>query len=236
MKKKLLLGTFVLATALAPLSAYAENGAQFGGKIGNTYSTSVKVQPGIESENEIGFAGSVPPKEILTQMIEQVKKNVDKTGSQTLVVKYVPQMGQEEKLTVSLDDSTGNIITKIQKKFKDARPLSATAAPVGKQEINGSAASSITSVSVKVQPGTEPENAIGFTGSVPPKEILTQMIEQAKKNVDKTGSQTLVVKYVPQTGQEEKLTVSLDDSTGNIIAKIQDKFKDAKPLSATVAS
>ncbi|MGE7674159.1 hypothetical protein ACQKMV_11345 [Lysinibacillus sp. NPDC094403] len=224
MKKKLLLGTIVLATALVPVSAYATNEALFGGENSNTYSTSVKVQPGTEPENAIGFAGSVPSKEILTQMIEEAKNNSDKTGSRTIVVEYVPQTGQEEKLTVSLDDSTENIIAKIQEKFKEAKPLSATAIPAGKQEISGS---NTFNTSVKVEPGMVPDNMIGFAGSVPSKEILTQMIEEAKNNADKTGSRTVIVEYVPQTGQEEKLTVSLDDSTENIIAKIQKKFRDS---------
>jgi len=113
----------VTASATADLTTAA------GQKQGNSRATGQSTsKPGAAAENAIAFGGGLPPVEVLTQMIEQLKSNTSKSGKDTAVVINASESGQE-KLTISLNDSTEEIVKQIQKKFKDAKPLSATAIP-----------------------------------------------------------------------------------------------------------
>ena len=121
-------------------------------------------------------------------------------------------------------------VVKDSKKITD----SAKAIPAGKaQGKNDSAGKSKSTSSAALKPGTVAENSIGFAGSLPPSDVLTQMIDQMKKDAEKTGNYTAVVINHEAPGQEKKLTISLKDSTKEIVSQIQEKFKDAKPLSAS---
>ncbi|MGZ9585921.1 hypothetical protein [Paenibacillus marinisediminis] len=233
---KALLGVTILTAALVPMSAYAASG-----DVPNAKGTAIKVEatasvaakPGTAIENTIGFAGGLPPSDILTQMIEQMKENAAKTGNDTGVVINQTSEGKEDKLTISLKDSTEDIVAKIQDKFKDAKPISASSIIEKKQGNRDSNGMTGFTASVAAKPGTAIENTIGFAGGLPPSDILTQMIEQMKENAAKTGNDTGVVINQTLEGKEDKLTISLKDSTEDIVAKIQDKFKDAKPISAS---
>jgi len=110
-------------------SASAIPAAATGQKKGSSTATGQStLKPGAAAENSIGFAGGLPPVEVLMQMIEQMKSNTSKSGKDTVVVINASESGQE-KLTISLNDSTEKIVKQIQKKFKDVKPLSATAIP-----------------------------------------------------------------------------------------------------------
>lgn len=111
---------------------------------------------------------------------------------------------------------------------------SVVAKPAGKEQgKNDSAEKKETSGSAALKPGTVADNTIGFGGSLPSSEVLTQIIEQNKKDAEKTGNYTAVVINLEAPGQEGKLTISLKDSTKDIVAQIQEKFNDTKPVSAS---
>ncbi|MCC3375945.1 hypothetical protein [Cohnella sp. REN36] len=63
-------------------------------------------------------------------MIDQMKKDAAKTGNYSaFVINAMPD--KEEKLTISLKDSTEDIVAQIQKKFKVVKPISASATKAG---------------------------------------------------------------------------------------------------------
>lgn len=166
-----------------------------------------------------------------------MKKKMVWLGATVLAVALVPlsayaatnSLGSATKTEASAKLTPGTVVDN----SKGVVESSASAiAAEQKQEKSNSAGKSEGSASAKLEPGVAAENSIGFAGSLPPSEVLTQIIDQLKDNAAKTGNQTAVVIYASESGQE-KLTISLKDSTEKIVAQIQEKFKDAKALSAS---